>query len=566
MLLQLNITNFALIENLSICFDKGFNVLSGETGAGKSILIDAINYVLGGKFNKDLIRTGEDRTYVEAVFSIENERIIENLKEMEIEYDDIVIISRETFQSGKSIAKINGKSFILANIKQISSNLLDIHGQHENQNLLEPSNHIFYLDYFCGDKLTKFLLSYKEDYEKISKINNKIIELQGKDGEREKKIDFLKYQIEELNKANLKLNEDTDLDEQFLILSNAEKIKNVLTSSYAVLYKGNEDIGSIYDELGMILKNLRTIEKYSDKISKIANSIEELYYSLEQNVSDIRSINDSIFYDELELENINSRIFQISNMKKKYGKEIKDILEYKNNIEVQYEELLNSSEIIEKLIKEKELLLNNLKVKAENIRKIRNETALELERRIKEELNYIGLEKSVFKIEISNLDNFNENGRDKVQFCISTNPGEPLKPLEKVVSGGELSRIMLALKTVFIDKDKIPSVIFDEIDTGISGRIAQSVGEKMYLLSNTHQVFCVTHLPQIACMSDSHYLISKETSSGKTYTNVLKMSLEQKQYEVARMLGGTEVTKLTLAHAEELVNIANAKKVELTRK
>lgn len=563
MLLQLNITNFALIENLSISFDKGFNVLSGETGAGKSILIDAINYVLGGKFNKDLIRTGEDRTYVEAVFSIENEKTIETLKELEIDYEDIVIISRETFQSGKSIAKVNGKSLILSNIKQISSNLLDIHGQHENQNLLEPSNHIYYLDYFCGNKINPILNSYKEEFDKINEINSKIVELQGKDGEREKQIDFLKYQIEELNKMHLKINEDTELEEQFLILSNSEKIKNVLTSSYETLYKGKEDNSSIYDELGMILKNLRTIEKYSDKISKIANSIEEVYYSIEQNVSDIRNINDSIFYDEVELENINSRIFQISNMKKKYGKEIKDILEYKGRIEVQYDELINSNEIIEKLIKDKEIFLNNLKAKVEIIRKIRIDIAIELESRVKKELNYIGLEKSVFKIEISDLENYNENGGDKVQFCISTNPGEPLKPLEKVVSGGELSRIMLALKTVFIDKDKIPSVIFDEIDTGISGRIAQSVGEKMYLLSNTHQVFCVTHLPQIACMSDGHYLISKESNDGKTYTHVLMMNNEQKQYEVARMIGGTEVTKLTLAHAEELVSIANNKKIEL---
>lgn len=563
MLLQLNIKNFALIESLSISFDRGFNVLTGETGAGKSILIDAINYVLGSKFSRDLIRTGEEKTYVEAVFTIENDKTIETLKSLDVDFEDLVIISRETFQSGKSIAKVNGKSLILANLKVISSTLLDIHGQHENQNLLDSGSHIAYLDYFGGSKLLKELQIYKDKYKKLLEIERSIYKIQGKEGEKEKLLDFYKYQIEEIGKANLKIDEDIELEKEYSILSNAEKITKALLNSYEILNNDSDNSYSVYDGLKVAIKELRSVEKHIEKVKPIADSLEEAYYNIEENIEEIRKLKDNIQYDEGRLEFINSRIFQIDLYKKKYGKTIKDIIEYKDKIENQYIELANSSEAIEKLKKEKILLLNEIKVQNKKIHDIRCEISSELETAVKNELSYIGLEKSIFKIEILPMDTFNENGNDKVQFLMSTNPGEPLKPLDKIVSGGELSRIMLALKTVFVDKDKIPSVIFDEIDVGISGRIAQSVAEKMYLISKKHQVFCVTHLPQIACMSDVHYLISKEVRLDKTYTSVLKMNKEEKQYEIARMVGGAEVTKLTLEHAKELINMAEEKKLIL---
>ncbi|MFT5872955.1 MAG: DNA repair protein RecN (Recombination protein N) [Clostridium sp.] len=560
MLLQLNIMNFALIENLSINFEQGFNVLSGETGAGKSILIDAINYVLGGKFNKNLIRTGEDKTYVEAIFTIDTKNNKNALDEMDIDYEDTVFISRETFQSGKSIVKVNGKTLLLSKVKQISKTLLDIHGQHDNHNLLDKVNHIFYVDSFGDYRIHKILVGYTEKYERMILIKNKILKLEGNEGQREKRIDFLNYQLEEINSANLKIGEDVELLEKCAIISNAEKLEKHLSKGYELLYTSNEENTSVFDNLAMTIKELRTIEKHMEKIKLITDSIEESYYNIEENITELRDLKESIYYDEKELEYINSKINQINICKRKYGSTIEEIYEYKEKIQVEYEELTNSSELITLLKKEKIDAESEMIIIADEIHEIRLDIAKELGDKIKEELNYIGLEKSKFYIEVKQENEFYVNGCDKVQFCISTNPGEPLNPLEDIVSGGELSRIMLALKTVFVDKDEIPTVIFDEIDTGISGRIAQCVAEKMHLISLKHQIFSVTHLPQIASMADTNYLISKNVVNNKTFTNIVKMTEEEKQHEIARMIGGTEVTKLTLENSKEMINMAKKQK------
>ncbi|ACQ53791.1 DNA repair protein RecN [Clostridium botulinum] len=565
MLLQLNIKNFALIEELSISFDKGFNVLTGETGAGKSILIDAISYVLGGKFNRDLIRTGENKTYVEAIFSIENESTERILKDQGIDFEDILIIGRETFQYGKSIAKVNGKSVLLANLKEITSTLLDIHGQHENQNLLSCENHINYLDYFSEKELYSIMEKYKGEYLNLLNIENKIKELSGGDeSEREKLMDFLKYQIKEIGDANLKEGEEEELDNKFLELSNAEKISKVLNNSYGILYGGLEEESSAFDSLGYVIREMESINSI-DKVTSISQSLKDAYYIIEESIRNIGDIKDNIYYDENELDRINSRLFQISTLKKKYGTTIKEIIEYKDKIEKQYEDMINSEEIIEKLSNDRKRVLNNLKEIALQMHNIRVRYAEELEVKVKEELSYVGLSKTRFKINVDLVSSFFKSGCDKVEFYVSTNPGEPLKPLDKVVSGGELSRIMLALKTVFVDKDKIPSVIFDEIDTGISGVVAQSVGEKMYSISHGRQVFCITHLSQIACMSDNHYYIHKEVLEDKTYTKVTKLGEEDKEIEIGRMIGGSNLTDITLQNAKEIIKIADNKKEEILK-
>jgi len=560
MLLQLNIINFALIENLSINFELGFNVLSGETGAGKSILIDAINYVLGGKFNKNTIRTGEDKTYVEAIFTMDNKNSKNALDELDIDYEDMIIISRETFQSGKSIAKVNGKSLLLSKVKYISKTLLDIHGQHDNHNLLDRVNHIFYVDSFGMEKINVVLEGYSEKYARLIVIKNKIHKLEGNEGQREKRIDFLNYQIEEIISANIKIGEDEDLLEKYAIISNAEKLEKHLSKSYGLLYINDEENTSVFYNLAIAIKELRTIEKHLEKIKTITDSIEESYYNIEENITDLRNLKETIYYDEKELEYLNSRINQINICKRKYGTTIEEILEYKVKIVAEHEELTNSTEIISSLNKEKEVLECEMRVIGNQIHEIRCVISKELQNKVKVELDYIGLEKSKFYIEVKLEEEFYENGCDKIQFCISTNPGEPLSPLEDIVSGGELSRIMLALKTVFVDKDEIPTVIFDEIDTGISGRIAQCVAEKMYLISLNHQIFCVTHLPQIASMADTNYLISKNVKNEKTYTSIIKMNDEGKQQEIARMIGGTEVTKLTLENSKEMIIMARRQK------
>ncbi|SMC17508.1 DNA replication and repair protein RecN [Clostridium acidisoli DSM 12555] len=561
MLLQLNISNFALIENLGISFESGFNILSGETGAGKSILIDAINYVLGVKFTKNSIRTGEKKTFVEAVFTIENNKTKEILRNFDIDFDDILVITREAFQSGKSIAKINNKTIILNQLKEVSDTLMDIHGQHENQNLMSVEKHIVYLDNYGYDMLKNVKNQYSIYYDEFKKIDLKIKDLQNKTGSDDKIVDFLKYQIDEITKSKLKIGEDEELEEKYSIISNSENIKKVLSNSYERLYNGEENTSSIFDSIGIIIKELGSIEKHSEEIMKIKNSLEEMYYSLEQNIADIRNIKDNIEFDDSELEYINNRLYTIDNLKKKYGKTIEDITNYKEKIIKEYEELIHSSEIIGELEKTRSEAYIKVIQYAEKIHQIREKISKSLESKVLHELKYIGLEKSIFKVNIKfEEEAVSENGADRVQFFITTNPGEPLRPLEKVVSGGELSRIMLALKTVFVDKDNIPSVIFDEIDTGISGRVAQSVAEKLYNISNKHQVFCVTHLPQIACMSDIHYLVEKKVIGNKTYTYVNRMSLEDKEKSIAMMIGGSEVTKLTLENAKEMIRLADGKK------
>lgn len=563
MLLQLNIKNFALIENLTIEFDKGFNVLCGETGSGKSILIDAINFVLGGKFNKNLIRTGENKTYVEAIFVIKDEKIKEHLVKFDIDVGEFVIISRETFKSGKSIAKVNGKAFILSQIKKISERLLDIHGQHENQSLLDSSRHIYYLDNYGDKRLYKEIEDYKKKFFEAKKIQDKIDELQGNESDRQKNIEFIKYQIDDIDKGELKEGEEEILTEKFNFLSNSEKLDNVLSYCYSELYGGERDGYSVFDNINLIVKKLRNIENCSDKIKDIADSLEESYYIIEQNIRDISNVKSNIYYDKNELDYINERVYQIDNYKKKYGESIKEVLDYRDKIYEQYVQLINSSEIINDLKENKQRIIKDMDIKCEIIHEIRCKIADELESKIKNELDYIGLEKSSIKIEVCYSENFNGFGKDNVYFCMSTNPGEPLRHLQEIVSGGELSRIMLALKTVFFNKDNIPTVIFDEIDTGISGRIAQRVGEKMYQISKNHQVFCVTHLPQIACMSDYSYLVSKKVIEEKTYTSVKKMKYSEKQFQIAKMIGGSEVTKLTLDHCKEMIELAEKKKGSL---
>ncbi|WP_300384426.1 DNA repair protein RecN [Clostridium sp.] len=563
MLLQLNIKNFALIQELSVEFGKGFNILSGETGAGKSILIDTIDYVLGGKFSKDLIRYGENKTYVEAIFSVENEKIYEILKEMDIEGEDIIIISRETTISGKSIIKVNGKAVVISYLKRIREKLLDIHGQHQNQSLLNKSSHVYYLDDFIGDKLYIHLNNFIRVKDEYNNTLAKLKEIKGS-SDKEKLLDYVKFQIEDIEKANLKIGEEENLIEEFNILSNAEKISMALGKSYSILEDSKEGI-SVIDGLSKVINELLSVETHIEKIKEKKERIEEALYLIEDVSRDIRDISSDIYYDEFELEKINSRIYEIGLYKKKYGGSIELILLNLEDLRKQQEELTNSEEIIKQLNIDKKTLEEKMKGISEVIHNIRIENAPILEEKIKYELSYIGMEKSKIKIQIQESQEFNSRGYDDVSFMISTNPGEPLKPLEKVLSGGELSRIMLALKCVFIDKDKIPTLIFDEIDTGISGMIAKRVGEKMYEVSVDHQVLCITHLPQIAALSDCHYFVSKKVINDKTFTEIKTLDINEKIKEIAKMTTGDEISEVTLKNSSEMVTFADLKKEEIKK-
>lgn len=560
MLIQLNIKNFALIEEMTINFKDGFNILSGETGAGKSIMIDAIDFVLGGKFSKSLIRTGEDKTYVEALFTLDGSRVCEVLDELDIEYDDVLIISRESHQSGKNLIKINGKSLITSQLKRVRARLLDIHGQHQNQELLSRSSHILYLDGFIDKDIVEPLKKYSELRENLIEVREDLKRITGNQ-DREKLIDYLKFQIEDIEKAKLKENEEETLREEYNILANAEKINSALVTSYKLL-SGQEQF-SVIDSLSKVISELSNVEKHFEKIKKNKDSIEEAFYTIEEASREIRDMAEEIVFDNDALENINSRIYEINQYKKKYGPTVKDILDYLEKIKKEYDEIVNSEKIIEELKEKERNILKQMEEASLVLHELRAAKSGALEEKILKELAFVGLEKSRMKISIEREDNFNERGFDDVCFLISTNPGEPLMPLEKVLSGGELSRIMLALKCVFAEKDEIPTLIFDEIDTGISGAVAQRVGEKMYQLSITHQVLCITHLPQIAVLSDSHYFVTKNVVDNKTFTSIKVLNIEEKELEISKMLSGNDVTEATLNNVKEMIRLSEEKKKEI---
>ena len=561
MLVVLNIKNFALIQELSVEFGAGFNILSGETGAGKSILIDTIDYVLGGKFSKDLIRYGEDKTYVEAIFDIENDEIYTLLNDLNIEADELLVVSRETTISGKSIIKVNGKTIVLSQLKKIREKLLDIHGQHQNQSLLSKGTHILYLDEYNSENISPLLEQFEIFKNRYSEIEDKINELKGNE-DREKLLDYIKFQIEDIEKAKLKPGEEEDLREQYNILANAEKISSSLINSYNYL-NNNPQGNSVLELLSKVISELSHSEMHLEKIKDKRVQVEEAYYLLEESTRDIRDIANEVYYDENELAAINERIYEISLYKKKYGNSIDEILQFLEKLKNQYDEFINSEEIILKLKKELSVIEKEMKDIGLKLHEFRCMSAKDLEVRIKEELSYVGLEKAIINIDVNLSEEANSRGYDNVQFLISANPGEPLKPLEKVLSGGELSRIMLALKCVFVDKDKIPTLIFDEIDTGISGAIGKRVGEKMYQVSVKHQVLCITHLPQIAALSDNHYFVSKKVENGKTFTQIRMLNEEDKVCEIAKMIGGDNLSDVAIDNSREMVKLADIKKKEI---
>lgn len=560
-MLQLNIKNFALIENLSIDFSEGFHIFTGETGAGKSILIDAISYLLGAKFSRDNIRYGESKIIVEGIFSVDKDETIDILKENDIDFDDnTLILYRETLQNGKSIIKVNGKSITASLLKRITSTLITIHGQHENQNLLQENMHIEYLDYFGEERYKDILSEYKDLYKRYLDIEDELIRLNQKIGNNGNRLDFLKFQIEEIYNANLAVNEEESLEKKIDALNSSEKVIATLSNIINQLEYEEDGHNSILHSVQYMIKDLKSISKYVD-VNTIMNDLQDFYYCLKECNNSLKDTLENTSFDQDELDRINLRLYNINMLKKKYGNSIEEILEFKNRVETEYEELINLDELINEVKRKKELLYDELIKKAETLHKKREDVATILDGKIMNELRYVGMEKAKFKTNIIS-DRLNDRGMDKVVFLISANPGEPLKNLDKVASGGELSRIMLALKTIFINKDDIPSVIFDEIDTGVSGRIAESIGEKLYSLSRGHQVFCVTHLPQIASFSDVHFHIKKEILDDKTFTKVLKLNEEEKIKDIAKMISGEKITEAALNNSKEIIKFSSSKKMK----
>lgn len=556
MLLELHIKDFALIDSADLKFEKGLNILTGETGAGKSIVIDSVNFIMGDKQSRDIIRTGAESAYVEGVFDANSEEASHILQENGIDEEDVLIISREINQNGRSISRINGKTVTVSLLKQVMKYIIDIYGQHQHQSLLDEQNHIQILDSFCGSSIIEIKKQYKALYEQTKEIENQIDRINLDEKDRQRKLGLLSYQINEINEAKLKPNEDEELYKKREVLANAEKIYSSLSHAYNILYSSEEQ-NSSYDGIGSSIGYLEGIEKYDEKLENIKNELKDVYYNLEGIVDEIREYKDNIDFEPDVLNQVEIRLDLINSLKMKYGNSIEEILAYCERSSSELNELVNNNQTIDKLSQKKKdgyIKLNKL---AEDISKIRKEVAVKLEDRIEEELRYLGMDKASFKIVVEDNESLNEDGKNKVYFMMTANVGEPLKPLSKVASGGELSRIMLAIKSVIADVDSIPTLIFDEIDTGISGRAAQAVAEKMCLISKNHQVLCVTHLPQIASMADVHFKIEKNIIDGKTYTNVLKLDNKGQTEELARMLGGAILTDLTRKHSIEMKSLAN---------
>ena len=535
MITTLHIKNIGIIDDLSIELGEGFNVLTGETGAGKTLIIDAINVISGGRFSKEMIRKGENYSFIEMnLYLPENPIAIENN----------IIVSREIHTNGRNSCKINGRLVTLTELKEFMNNIIDIHGQNDNQKILNSKYHIKYLDNFIGERITDIKEKYRILYKKHIEIKKELKANLGDDKEKQRKLDLLQYQFDEIDSANLKENEEEELEEQRKIFMNSEKIGKALNQADISLGEGAID---------KINEAIKAVEKISDLDKKYEDTLCQLkgvYYEVQELSRDISSLNSDMYFDENERNEIEERLDLIFSLKRKYGNSIKEILDYKENVENEIERINNLETYNEELKTELQKLENEMQELALKMHEIRVNVANELNIKINKELADLEMPNARFITNINKTD-FNKNGIDEIEFFISTNIGEDSKPLAKIASGGEMSRIMLAIKTVLANTDSTPVLIFDEIDTGISGNAAKSVGEKLKIIGQSHQVLCITHQPSIAAKGDVNFYINKESQDGRTFTKVRKLSEEEIINEVARIANG-EVTEIARKHALEL--------------
>ncbi|OAK75307.1 DNA repair protein RecN [Lederbergia galactosidilytica] len=558
MLQELSIKNFAIIDEIHVSFEKGLTVLTGETGAGKSIIIDALHLLMGGRGSSEFVRHGEKKAEIEGLFDLTPEHpCYLRSSEFGIEIEDgMLILRREISHNGKSVCRINGKLVTISILREIGSTLVDIHGQHEHQELMDESRHLSLLDQFGGEKIANALMNYREIYTTYVKILKKINDLKLNEQQIAQRLDILQFQAKEIQNADLKLNEDEQLLAERKQLANFEKIYASLKASYEGLQGEKAGLDYIGHAMGHLESAAELDDKYSEAYETTANS----YYLLEDISTQIREGLENMEFDPDRLNEIEGRIHEINQLKRKYGGTIEEILEYGAKIEEEMETLTNREARIDELERKLDSIKKDLAVEGKYLSKLRKQIAEILSTSIHRELKGLYMEKAIFK-PVFTLDEkphieFKKDGIDEVIFYISTNPGEPLKPLSKVASGGELSRIMLALKTIFSKHQGITSIIFDEVDTGVSGRVAQAIAEKIAKISQHSQVLCITHLPQVAAMSDTHFLISKKEEFGRTKTHLTNLQKNQKINEIARMISGAEMTELTREHAKELLEIA----------
>ncbi len=553
MLSYIKIKNIALIEEVEIDLNAGLNILTGETGVGKSIIINSINFALGERIAKDIIRKDAEFGYVELIFNTTDDISKEIGENYDLELDsNELIISRKLHENGKNMCKINGETVTLNMLKGITEKLIDVHGQHEHQSLMDAKKHLSILDKFCEKELSAYKTQLSEKFDAYTRIKKQIAELMGNDQDRERKIDLLKFQIDEITGAKLIEKEEEELNERRKILSSSDKLMNGISKVYKMLY----DEPSVVDCAGKCLAELEYLAGIDEKLNETHKMLTEAHIQLEEVASNVREYAENIEHDPRELEKVEKRLDVIHNLKRKYGSSITEILSYHERIQEELDFIEGSEEKLEKLRKEYDFITNELHSICEKISVIRKNNSEVIKTKIEEVLRDLEMKNIQFGVKFDNKQTFDKTGFDNVEFLFSANKGERLKALDKIASGGEMSRVMLAIKTVLANTDNIGTLIFDEIDTGISGITAQKVAEKMALIAKTHQILCITHLPQIAAMADYHYNIIKETNEEKTVTNVEMLDNKNSVREIARLITGAETTELTIKHAEEMKQMA----------
>lgn len=559
MLVELNIKNFAIIEELKVNFTKGLNIITGETGSGKSILIEAIGIILGSRSNRELIQSGYEKAILEGVFYIENPSIIKPiLEEYSIDMDDdnLLIISKEIYLNSPSLSRVNGRNITLNMLKNITTKLVDIFGQHEHQSLLDSSNHEILVDSFGDTELLELKSKIQTYYDEWINEKRKLKKLSMDSSERDREIDILKFQIQEINDARINDDDEYNIENEYRRLTNVSEISRSIEEALA--YINNENFGSagVLDLMNKSISLINNAKKFDEKLQILHKQFEGINYELQDLYRELRNYVDNIEVDSERLNFLTDRINLINKLKKKYGNTIDKILVFQHESQKRLDELENFEKEYEGTNKKILELENILDRYSNKLSAKRKDIAVELEKNVKKELSVLNMAKVDFKVNFEKKPQFTSEGKDKIEFLISTNPGEELKPLSKIVSGGEMSRIMLAFKSILAFFDQIPTMIFDEIDTGISGRTAQIVGEKIHSISRNHQVICISHLPQIAALADSHFAINKVISQSKTKTTVVRLSDKARVEEMARLLGGVNLTDTTLRHASEMIEMS----------
>lgn len=563
MLWELSIHNFALIEDLTIEFGPGLNVLTGETGAGKSIIVDAVSLVLGGRASTDFIREPAEKARIEGVFELPLvETLGHTLEELGVEVgeDKTLVMSREISRNGRNLCRINGRTMTLSNYRRVGQYLIDLHGQHEHQSLLNPERHLELLDSFAGEELLTLREQVQARYRELQTVLRDLNHWQKKKQEIDQRQDLLMFQVQEIESANLAAGEEDELQQEKTILQNAEKLVNGVAKAYQWTYGGTSQQTSAFDLLSQAINELRSLGNLDPTLLPIIYNLETALYQAEEAAHELRRYLDRIEADPDRLEIINERLNLIRQLKRKYGNSIEEIRQYGQEIAKELEEVTGYGNRIDEFQQKQVHLEEEYRTLARSLSERRKQVATVLAEGINQGLGFLGMSSAQFTIDFQWREQPAVNGQDEIEFLLSPNPGEPLKPLARIASGGELSRIMLVLKTLLAQADRIPTLIFDEIDTGIGGRTLEAVAIRLSEVAISHQVICVTHAAQIASRADAHLFIEKKVSEGRTHTQTSRLSAEERITEISRMLGGNTDSPVSRKHAIEMLKRARGRK------